>query len=156
MTLQVVLDGRGLGSAEDALRLLAWRARDVSAAWPIVGEVFADAERRHFGSMGSGTWQPLAKITTDQKGPKRHDSHAMRASNALYHSLTEHYARGAVREYHEPTEMRFGTDLFYAKFHDQGEGVPKRPLMNADDRALRSAATTLAKYLATGKAPTHF
>lgn len=74
----------------------------------------------------------------------------MRASGALYRALTAQQARGGVRR-RAKTQLRFGTSIFYARFHEKGEGLPKRPLLTVSQQLERRIARTLERFVAHGK-----
>lgn len=145
--MQITVEAHGTKSARDVLADLARRANDARPVWRAVADAVQDAERLRFNLNGQGDWPPLEAITQSTKSRKHLDPRALRASNTLFHSLTEPHARGAVRDFGNRRQMRFGTDLFYAHFHDQGEGVTQRELIRLDERAQRRIAELIGRYL---------
>jgi phage gpG-like protein len=140
------------GVERNAKRLAAigGRGADARPAWPLVfQQMRADSEER-FKSEGEGTWPKLADITKETKARKGLDPRIMHASNALYRSLTAERGRNTIRR-KAKTQLRFGTKLFYADFHQRGRGVPKRPVLQLSERTQEEITRTLSDYVAVGQ-----
>lgn len=70
------------------------------------------AERRLFAEAGQGHWKPTAPQTTREKQAKGLHTEPMRATDALYQSLTSSQAKGAIRRpLRRGTQLRFGSSL---------------------------------------------
>jgi phage gpG-like protein len=105
------------------------------------------------GARGSGGWAPLAPATVAEKARRGLDPRILHATGRLRASLT---ARGgdAIRESH-PDEMRFGTDVPYAAFHQRGTArMPRRRGIElpATDRHM-IFVQTIHRFLVTGQTP---
>jgi phage gpG-like protein len=133
--------------ARDMLRF-SGRARDLSPAMGEVLDLIRDSERRQFdsqGSYGSGGWQPLAASTRKQKARLNLDSRILRATGEMFDDLTGDGAGQIAVARHDGLD--FGTTLPHAKFHQQGRGVPKRPVVQLPERDRRSAVKIVQRYL---------
>lgn len=141
------------GAVEGARRLQAigGRGADARPAWPLVFEQLShDVEERFRTRGGETKWQPLAPSTVASKARKNEDPRIMRASNALYTSLTIPRGKKSLRR-KAKTQARHGTTLFYARFHQYGAGVPKRPVLDVSERLEKSIAETLELFVAKGQ-----
>jgi phage gpG-like protein len=83
------------------------------------------------GKRASGGWLELADSTKERKAAssdptvRANAEVTLKATEALYHSVTDVHGDDAVR-LSEPDMMIFGTTIPYARFHQLGEGVPQR------------------------------
>lgn len=82
-----------------------------------------------FTTNAYGTWKPLSPRTTKWKIKDGYgEMGVLVRTGALKNSLTLENERGAIREI-GLFRMSFGTDIPYAKYHQYGDGVPKRVLI---------------------------
>lgn len=131
------------------------RATDARPAWnSIIGQLerLEAAQFDSEGARASGGWAPLAPATVAEKARRGLDRRILHATGALRASLTRH-SDDAIRESH-PNEMRFGTTVPYAVFHQRGRGVPQRrsvELTETDRHAI--FVQTVQRFLVTGEAP---
>jgi phage gpG-like protein len=142
------IEQRGAGVAAVHLARMGKRARDVRDASYKVRTVFRKAEESRFRSNGAGTWQGLADSTRQRKAAMGQDPRILRATGALYKSLTAPRASNQVDE-RKPDALRFGTSVPYAAFHDTGRGVPRRQLIDLTGAERRAIEDEIAKYVAS-------
>jgi phage gpG-like protein len=103
-------------------------------------------------SRRSGGWQELADSTKARKAAKgREDpSRILYDSGDLFKSLTEAENDNAIRV-SEHDEMRFGTTLPYAEFHQLGHGVPQRRFLELTETDRHQTFVQQAqRFLVTG------
>jgi hypothetical protein len=103
-------------------------------------------EERQFATRGTGKWPALAETTRAHKSQLGQNKGAMRASDALYKSLTMKKPRGRWRRARKE-ELRWGTKLYYAFFHQEGHGVPVRKVIDVSPDASREMSRELGKYI---------
>jgi hypothetical protein len=85
------------------------------------------AQRERFAGHGA-RWKRLAPSTVREKARGREDPRTLVASGKLMRSLTLPGAPGQVIEV-RPGLLRFGTRIYYARFHHKGKGVPRRTVV---------------------------
>jgi phage gpG-like protein len=145
-----IIEQHGAGKAALDLEQLGRRAhtatRDTSST---VGGIFRQSEQRRFDAGGPG-WPPLADSTREKKERLGQDPRVLRATEVLYRSLTEPQAAMQIDE-HSPDEIRFGTTVPYARFHDTGHGVPQRTLIELRPGERRQITEALETYIARGE-----
>jgi phage gpG-like protein len=142
------IQARGVDRTARHFHELGKRARNPKDASYKIRTIFRQAEAGLFDSQGHHTWPKLADATKAAK-QRGGDPRMMRATNALYKSLTAVRASGQVDE-RKPDELRFGTEIPYAGFHERGAGVPKRALINLTRAETHRIRDALAEYIATG------
>lgn len=86
------------------------------------------AERARFVAGTGRRWRRLAPSTLRKDAAEGRDPRPMIESGALMRSLTVERAPGQ-RVQLRPNELRFGTTIYYARFHQRGKGVPKRAVV---------------------------
>lgn len=154
MRLQLELAGDKQLDRE--LLRFADRATDVRPAWAAIMLRLAEAEKRQFDSEGqraSGGWAPLAASTLARKQRLGLDPRILHATGRLAASLTAPLPGGdAIREA-LPLEMRFGTDVPYAGFHQTGTSrMPqRRPLETTEQDRRDMFVRLLQRFLVTGE-----
>jgi len=120
---ELVIEERGATRAALHVRELGERAADPRPAFERIGRKLREAEAQWFNTHGAGRWPPLTAETADQKAAQGERAGTLIASGALLRSLT---SRSAVKV--KRTELEFGTDVPYARFHQYGtRDAPKRP-----------------------------
>jgi phage gpG-like protein len=134
----------------------AGRAVDARPLWDKILLDLRALEEEQFSSQGaraSGGWQPLADSTIQRKAAKgrQEPSRILVDSGDLLKSLTEHGGDNAVRV-SEHDEMRFGTRLPYAEFHQLGHGVPQRRFLELTETDRHQTFVRQAhRFLVTGE-----
>lgn len=139
---------RGAGVAAKHLADMGKRARDVRPVDPRIWKIYLQAEAERFDNPSAARWKKLAPATVAKKSRMQQDPRVLRVSGALRDSLAKAHAPHQI---HAPAKdaFRFGTSLHYARFHHQGEGVPKRLLIAWTSIKKRDDMTeAIADYLA--------
>ena len=60
--------------------------------------------------------------------------------------MTEPAARGSIHEV-DREEMAFGTSIYYARFHQRGEGVPRRKILAISRGARAQVGDVIRRYI---------
>lgn len=142
----VEIQVKGLDETAGTLEGLGDRAADAfRALTPQVRDVFRAGEQRRFDTSGPG-WAPLAASTLERKARQNLPPAILRATGALYQSLTRDPTADAVSG-----GLRLGTGVFYAQFHQAGTGtMPRRELVAVSDRDAQAIADLVGEYI-TGR-----
>lgn len=128
-------DIEGKEKFDRALTLLNDSFKDFRRIWPQVAAVFYKAERRQFDSEGgkSGGWAAPSEPYAKAKEIRYPGQPILRATNALYESLTDPTGENAIFSQSEDT-LTLGSSLDYAAVHQTGwEKMPARPPIAIDD-----------------------
>jgi phage gpG-like protein len=146
--LSLDIHSQGDEQAAQLLLKLGKRGEDPRPAFRQIIEDLRIAEDHWFGSHGAGTWAPLADSTREQKQRLGQPLSPLVATGELRRSLEVKRGRGATRSATK-TRMRFGTKLWYAKFHKLGSGyTPVRdPLIVVDANARRRMVRDVRDYM---------
>lgn len=154
MALELGVAAQGDDVASRHLTILAKRGEDPRPAFRTIQDDMRAAETQWIGSGGAGTWPKLAESTRATKARKRYPATAMVATKALQKSLTVKRGKGAIRSATK-RQMKFGTKVYYAQFHEGGHGVPtRRVLIPVDAKARRRMVRDVRDYMmGKGKAP---
>lgn len=143
---------RGVRKTYEALNGIGERGNDARPAWPFVMRELQRSEKRKFDTQGANDhWPAVAKSTLERDARGKRDPKLMRVTGALEKTLTADRAKGAIRR-RAKTQMRYGTSLFYAHFHQVGQGVPRRVLLRMEPNQVQAAADTLERHV-VGKPP---
>lgn len=126
------------------------RGGDLRGAAAKVRTVVRDAQQQRFDSGGFGSWPKLAQSTIDSKRRSGGDARLMRKTGALYKALTAARAKGQIDD-RRRSELAFGTDLAYARFHQEGRGVPARDLEGFPSSVDRKLTDAMQEYVSTGR-----
>lgn len=146
----VTITERGAGKAARDVDRLGQRARDIRPATSTIRTQFRTAEERLFDTGGHGQWPKLAEATRQLKAKRGSDPRILRATGALYRALTSAKAAGQLDVRH-PTELRFGTTIPYATFHDLGKGVPQRKPIDLTSHDRDRITKAIEEYVAKGE-----
>lgn len=145
---------RGLREARARVHAIAARARDVSAAWPAVGDAVADTADEAFRTGGASTgktWAPLTPPYRRWKFLHGMDPQTLVRTGELRDAYT---ARPYAREVHQPQRATFGPGVpFWARFHHRGSRggqVPARPAFVVTDELEQTASDVLRRYIVEG------
>lgn len=142
MRLELTITGDE--AAERHLDTMGDRAVDARPVWNVVAGLVMRETRRQF-ALGSG-WAPLAASTRERKARQHKPAQAMVDSGALRASLTRRGARGQILDL-QRDEMRLGTRIFYARFHQRGKGVPERKVLDLTPAVKRRISRDLADHI---------
>lgn len=125
MSFSASFEATGADVVAQRLEDIASGVRDLSPAWPGVGEVFAERQNKVFDTRSFGRWAPLAPTTILRK---RNSSLSgglavLQDTQLLRDALTSPTPRSSG-----PGFAVFGplVDIPYAQFHVRGMGNPQR------------------------------
>lgn len=140
------IETKGVPETVYALHELGVRAGDVRRVSSTVERVFHESERRIFDRAGPG-WPPLAASTRQRKQREGLSPELLRATDALYESLT---GGAGGTELVTRDSFRFGTSVPYARFHEGGEGVPRRSLTDLTPNDRKQVTQALERFIVDG------
>lgn len=125
MRVDVVV--RGDRQASDLTRRLARRLSDGSPQLLGLVDQLLEAEQERFAGRGA-RWRKLSPLTVRKDRQQGRDPRPLVLTGELMRSLT---VRGHPRQIVEvrPTQLRFGSSVYYARFHQRGEGTPRRTVV---------------------------
>jgi hypothetical protein len=146
----VGIETTGIRAQVAVMKKLGIRGADIRPAYPEVETVYREQETQLFATQGHGQWPALAASTVATKASKGLDPRMMHASSMLYRSLTQKKPRNRWRRARK-TELRWGTKVFYALFHQEGHGVPVRKVIDIDNSGQRQITQILGRYITYGK-----
>lgn len=88
------------------------------------------AQQDRFAGRGGARWRKLAASTVREHARHGRGPQPLVLTGRLMRSLTR---RGAAEQQItvRPGELRFGTRVWYAQFHQKGKGVPRRTVVGA-------------------------
>ena len=145
MHLDVEIRGEKDGGRH--LDALGERATDARGAFEKILDKLIAGEKSLFRRSGGAKWAPLANSTRYTKKSRGQDPRPMRASGALERSLTQLGAPHQIKHI-DGDSMTFGTDLFYAYFHQRPRrNEPKREVLQFRPIDKRHAREVLLDHL---------
>jgi len=145
---EVVIHEEGALKAAVDVAELAVRAEDTMPVWPELNGIFHADEERRFASSGPG-WAQLAQGTLENKARLGQSSAILRATERLKRSLT---TAAGIEPSARPGEIRFGTDVPYARFHQFGTvNMPRREVVGISPVAARAMVQVLSRWIAEGR-----
>jgi hypothetical protein len=122
--VQVDVLVRGDREAVEVVSRLARRLDDGRPALLGLVDRILYFQRERFEGRGA-RWRKLSPQTLRLDREQGRDPRPLVLTGALMRSLTQRGAPGQFLEI-SSDELRFGTRIWYAKFHKAGQGVPKR------------------------------
>jgi hypothetical protein len=126
------------------------RANNVKPGAAKIRTAYREAEQEIFRRNGGAVaWEKLKDSTREAKRRRGQDHGTLRASNALFKSLTAPRAAYQVDD-RQPHELRFGSTLPYADFHESGKGQAKRPTQAFTATQQRRINRAIEDFIATG------
>lgn len=124
--MRLSVEASGAERAARRLRILGGRADD---ARPAMREARDELAAGNLSRMSSGRGlKRLAPATRQRKSRLGQSSRPLHATGALEDSLRPG-GRGNVSEL-DASGLKYGTSVFYARFHQQGKGVPRRRVIS--------------------------
>lgn len=148
------LTGTVLGSQQllRSLTRIISASHDLSGAFEEFGEEFREVEKERFDAEGFGDWPPLSPAYAARKLRLYGNKPILRATDALYQSLTIKGAPGNVSIV-QPMSADFGTSIPYAVFHQTGTSrMPARPEILLREEDKRRLVRAVQRHLiATGQ-----
>jgi phage gpG-like protein len=146
---EVAIEVVGDKVAAERLLLVGERASDVRPIRPLLDPKFRRDEETRFALDGPG-WKTLNETTVALKVAAGMDSRILRRTGELERALTKPGEGVEVGLTSSRTELAFGTDVSYARFHQYGQGVPKRELIDLRPATIESMAVTVQEYVVDG------
>jgi hypothetical protein len=133
------------------------RAADLTPAWEVFADWFAEQERIQFTASGirwGAPWKPLAASTLAAKRRRGLPPDILVRTGALERSLR---TRPFSIERLAPHTMSLGTRISYAHFHQDGTTqMPDRPLLSARAVAREDAiSSAVSSWVYTGRPHVH-
>lgn len=125
---------------------------DLSPLWDMFSPIMAGVEQRQFDEAGGGSWEPLAESTVVEKQQGGWPLDPLVRSGSLRDSLVN----PGMAEDRGPTHYSWGTDVPYARYHQEGtRRMPQRqvipdPIKVEDRRKFEGAMVTYVNQLAAG------
>lgn len=123
--------------------------RDLREPFREIVKQFHGIELKQFeseGGYGSGGWRPLAPSTAEQKRREGFPDRILTRTRLLVESLTGQnpWSIAEIR----PLEMRVGSRLECARFHQKGTGrMPARPVIDLTEGDKMNFMKTIQRYL---------
>ena len=145
------IEVRGVRQAAVDLTQLGERGSDIRKVSEKVRSVYRRSNEERFGSGGRGRWAELAPSTKRRKARDALDPRTLRATGALYRSLTAPRAANQV-DRRDPTEFRFGTTVPYAGYHNFGKGRMHRDLIELTSGERDQISKLISDYIARDRA----
>lgn len=122
--------------------------KDFSSFFRQVSERLQRASKELFDAQGRG-WAPLSPAYAEWKAKHYPGKTILRRTDALYNSLAGR-GRGHVEEIH-PLQMRWGTEIPYARFHQRGTSkMPQRRVIDLVEREKVQIMKDLQYYVVKG------
>ncbi len=123
LTLHVTVNGEK--KVVDELQNIAGKAKDLRPAFKVARLLIMESTQRNFMESGRPErWEPLSKATLKLRGP---GARILRDKGILMASIGVPGADGI--SVLQPMELRVGTNVSYAQYHQHGIGVPQREFM---------------------------
>ena len=145
--LQVTVEETGTAKIVADLEGMGIRAEDTLVVWPALDALFHADEAERFEREGPG-WKRLADATVQKKEQLGQPPEIMRATNELHRSLTT-AATGLAES--NPYELKFGTDLHYARFHQYGTTkMPRREVVGVSTKTQTAMVRVLNEFIRHG------
>lgn len=145
--MRITLTEKGTGIAAGRLRDLAHRSEDATEVFGKIARLLMRDEAERFSRS---RWTPLDPDTVRQKAKAKRDPRILRATGRLRAALTVWGFPGQRLDI-GPDELVFGLDdqgpAYYGKFHQRGEGVPKRTIVQATPNTRREVREALLDHL---------
>lgn len=142
------IDSKGVERTRRAIVNVGKRGEDVRPVFQDVRAIVRQSNEERFNTRGQGSWDALKDSTRAAKARRGDDPRILRASGALFKSLTAQRAKGQVNR-KKPDRFQIGTSVHYARFHDLGEGgVPQRRLMDLTEADMREINRRLEDFIA--------
>ena len=122
--------------------------KDLREPFGEIVKQFHAIEQKQFeteGGYGSGGWHPLASSTLERKRREGFPNKILVRTRQLMDSLTGKSSASVVES--RPLQLRIGTTLGYARIHQQGLGLPTRPVIDLTEGDKMAFMKTIQRYL---------
>lgn len=135
MAARYELEAFGFATAARHFRQMGERAQDYRPVFRKLFRWIQQDEAERFA--GGAHWRPLDPDTIRRKASEGKDPRILRAHGVLADALTHWKAPGGKRKLGRQDAF-WGVDpagvAFYARFHQQGDGLPKREVIDLTQR----------------------
>lgn len=150
MGFRLTFDFYGDVQIDRTLARVGANVEDATEAWEQIADRFARFESRQFaseGRAGSGGWAPLSPRYAAWKAKRFPGQPIMVATGELRASLTERpFGVEAIR----PQSMAIGSGVDYGAFHQKGDGVPQRRVVELPESERREWVKILQQHIMRG------
>jgi phage gpG-like protein len=146
---QLGIEATGDRLAAERLLQVGERAADVRPVRPLLDPIFRRDEEARFAVDGPG-WPPLKAATVALKQAQGWDARILRRTGELEKALTSPGAGVEVGMTSRRDELVFGTDVPYARFHQYGQGVPRRPVIDLRPATVEEMSEVVQGYVVEG------
>lgn len=150
MAVRISFEFYGDTQLERTLEDIAERAEDMRPVWDVLADRFVELEKRQFASQGayaSGGWQPLSERYGRWKATNYPGQTILRREDELYDSLTQ---RPLGLEVMEASFMVIGSDVEHGRYHQRGDGVPRRRPVEFRENERVEWARLIQRFIMTG------
>lgn len=144
MIVEVIV--RGDDQAAALLDRLGGRLEDGTPALTSLVDTLLEIHQDRILHQRGVRWKKLARSTLRRDRAGGRDPRPMIDSGRLLRSLTVRGAPGQIVRV-TPTSLRFGTNVWYARFHQQGKGVPRRTVVGLSRQQRKLAVMNLRELL---------
>ena len=147
--MRFAIDTLGVRQIDRELTSMSGRIDDMSVAMGDIFDYIRKVERKQFdseGKYGSDGWKQLAPSTIESKKAHNLDPRILRATGDLFEAMTRR-GDGKQVAVAKRDGLVFGTTLPYAQFHQQGRGVPKRPVVELKEPDRREIIKIIQHYI---------
>lgn len=147
--MRIDVQVNGQDTAAQMLSRQGARAQAPQRALNVIAARLIALQRQRL-SRGQGGLKRLAPSTLERKRRQHLDPRPLRATGTLIRSVTE---RGAPEQRLDISkdELVFGTKVYYARFHQFGEGNPRRRVLNLTPKQREPIAQIIADFLMGGR-----
>mgnify|MGYP000943539208 CR=1 FL=1 len=128
MALQFSFEYDGVTQLNRSLSRLGDDVTDFRPVWEDIDELLRAITEEQFDTEGQGEWEPLSPTYAAWKAVHYPGKSMLRREDRLIDSLTRETG-DSVREF-EALQMKWGTKVPYAQYHQQGRGVPQRRVVD--------------------------
>jgi len=146
LTLHVSVNGEK--KIVNELRNIAGKAKDLRPVFKDARLLIMESTQRNFMAGGRPErWEPLSEATLKRRGK---GARPLRDTGLLMNSIGIPGADGI--SVLKPLELRVGTNVPYARYHQHGIGVPKREFMLLLPEDEEKIVKAILDHIAGGKA----
>lgn len=140
----------GEAQVDRTLEVVSLHAQDATPVWEELADRFLDDERRQFqseGAYGSGRWAPLSPKYAAWKARHWPGRGILVRTGELVASLTQ----GPQVRVITPSQMAVGSAVDHGKYHQRGQGVPRRRPVELPESERREWTRAVHRFLVTGE-----
>ena len=142
--MELVITTRGDEAAARRIEDFGRRAEQARPLLSQIADELLDIQRERFSRNHGMRREARSTLAKDRQQGR--DPRPLRATGALMRSVTQ---RGAP---HQKLKIAndyvvLGTKLYYAQFHQEGKGVPKRRVINVTPRQRSQLVQSILDYI---------